>query len=132
MGRGALVFHSAPPPFSARLIPLTPTIPAATQASGPTGIKFWIYSHEVRSSVRACFFGKIQKRICDLPSMDSSASKQRKIRKRIIFHDNGKKQTNNKPRVACNLKNKKKQRLAGLLWRNSSMKMPPEKKCLSD
>ena len=39
------------------------------------------------------FFGKIQKRICDLRSMDSSASKKRKIRKRIIFHDTANQQT---------------------------------------
>ena len=35
----------------------------------------------------------------------------------------------NKPRVACNLqKKKKKLGLTGLFWRNSSTKMPPEKK----
>ena len=39
------------------------------------------------------FFGKIWKRICDLQSMDSSASKKRKIRKTIIFHDNANQQT---------------------------------------
>ena len=39
------------------------------------------------------FFGKIQKRICDLRSMDSSASKKHKIQKRIIFHDNANQQT---------------------------------------
>ena len=34
----------------------------------------------------------------------------------------------NKPRVACNLQKKKKSCLTGLFWRNSSTKMPPEKK----
>ena len=34
----------------------------------------------------------------------------------------------NKPRVTCNLKKKKSRALTGLFWRNSSTKMPPEKK----
>ena len=38
--------------------------------------------------IRVRFFGKIQKRISDLGSMDSSVSKKRKVRKRIIFRDN--------------------------------------------
>ena len=69
------------------------------------------------------FFGKIQKGICDLRSMDSSASKKGKIRKRIIFHDNANQQTQ-----SCVQFEKKKSCLTGLFWRNSSMKMPPEKK----
>ena len=63
------------------------------------------------------FFGKIQKRICDLRSMDSS--------NKGLF---SRTTQTNKPRVACNLKKKKKSCLTGLFWRNSSMKMPPEKK----
>ena len=39
------------------------------------------------------FFWENPKQICDLGSMDSSASKNRKIRKRIIFYDNANKQT---------------------------------------
>ena len=38
--------------------------------------------------------------------MDSSASKKRKIRKRIIFHDNENKQTN--PELRANFTKKKK------------------------
>ena len=34
----------------------------------------------------------------------------------------------NKPRVICNLKKKKIRALTGLFWRNSSTKMPPERK----
>ena len=70
------------------------------------------------------FFGKIQKRICDLRSMDYSASKKRKIRKRIIFHDNANQETQS----CVQFEKKKKSCLTGLFWRNSSTKMPPEKK----
>ena len=47
----------------------------------------------VKKLDKGAFFWKIQKRISDLGSMDSSASKKRKIRNRIIFHDKANKQT---------------------------------------
>ena len=51
------------------------------------------------------FFGKIQKRICDLRSMDSSASKKTQNLNKGLFSMTTE---TNKPRVACNLKKKKK------------------------
>ena len=56
-------------------------------------ISEFIVSLLFKARLRVRFFGKMKKRICDLGSMDSSASKKRKIRKRIIFHDNENKQT---------------------------------------
>ena len=54
------------------------------------------------------FFGKIQKRICDLRSMDSSASKKTQNLNKGLFSMTTE---TNKPRVACNLKKKKKSRV---------------------
>ena len=59
--------------------------------------------------------------------MDSLASKKRKIRKRIIFHDNANQQTQS----CVQFEKKNSRALTGLFWRNSSMKMPPEKKNLA-
>ena len=55
-------------------------------------------------NLRVHYFGKIRKRISDLGSMDSSASKKCKIGKRIIFLANANKQTQ-----SCVFITKKKQ-----------------------
>ena len=55
---------------------------------------------------KGVLFGKSKKWISDLGSMDSSASKKRKIRNRIIFHDNANKQTQSCVQI---LKTRKKQ-----------------------
>ena len=76
---------------------------------------------EIEEFKGAFFFGKIQKWICDLGSIDSSASKKKKKKKKKT--QNPKKwlfsrttQTN-KPRVACNLKNKTTKKKLRLICR---------------